>query len=62
MEVTSGMTAMTPEKVKNKIVEKIPMVKFGCPDDIASMACFLANEEAGYITGQVISINGGYLM
>ena len=60
--ITTGMTDMIPGKVKDKIIEKIPMIKFGHPDDIASMVCFLASEEAGYITGQVISINGGYLM
>jgi len=59
--ITTTMTDMIPEKVKNKIMEKIPMAKFGRPDDIANMVCFLASEEAGYITGQVISINGGYL-
>lgn len=60
--ITTGMTDMIPDKVKNKIIEKIPMAEFGCPDDIAGMVCFLASEEAGYITGQVIGINGGYLM
>lgn len=60
--ISTEMTEKIPEKVKEKILEKIPMAKFGCPDDIASMVCFLASEEAGYITGQVISINGGYLM
>jgi 3-oxoacyl-(acyl-carrier-protein) reductase len=60
--IKSDMTAKIPPEITNKILLKIPMARFGEPDDIAGMVCYLASPEAGYITGQVISVNGGYLM
>ena len=43
-------------------MDKIPMKKFGKPDDIANLALFLASEQSSYITGQTFHINGGMLM
>ena len=43
-------------------MEKIPMKKFGHPDDIANLAVFLASDRSSYITGQTFHVNGGMLM
>jgi 3-oxoacyl-[acyl-carrier protein] reductase len=43
-------------------VEKIPLARFGAPDDIAAAVAFLAGPEAGYITGQVLVVDGGMVM
>ena len=50
------------EKNMDKIVAKYPLGRIGQPTDIAPMIAFLASEGAGWITGQVMSINGGYSM
>ena len=47
---------------KNKIMDKIPMKKFGSPDDIANLALFLSSDLSTYITGQTFHVNGGMLM
>lgn len=59
--IKSDMTAKIPPEAAEKILAKIPMGKFGDPEDIAGIVCYLAGPEGGYITGQVISVNGGYL-
>ncbi len=57
--ITTEMTDVLPEEVKAKILERIPLARFGSTTDIAAMVDFLASEEGGYITGQVISVDGG---
>ncbi len=57
--ITTEMTDVLPEEVKGKILERIPLARFGSTTDIAAMVDFLASEEGGYITGQVISVDGG---
>ena len=47
---------------KLKYLKKIPLKKFGRPEDISKLAMFLISDEATYITGQTISIDGGLLM
>ena len=59
--IKTDMTDAIPDKVKGKILKKIPAGRFGKPEEIASLVAYLSSEEASYITGQVISINGGYL-
>ena len=49
-----------PQKVQDKIISKIPLGHFGTPQDIADAALFLASSDSDYITGQTISVNGGY--
>jgi 3-oxoacyl-[acyl-carrier protein] reductase len=56
------MTAALPPKISEQILEKIPMKYFGKPEDVAAAAAFLLSEEARYIPGQVLSIDGGMAM
>ena len=56
------MTAVLSEKVKELTKTQIPMGTFGQPEDVAKAVAFLASEEAGYITGQVLCVDGGMAM
>jgi 3-oxoacyl-[acyl-carrier protein] reductase len=56
------MTGVLPESIRTAVVEKIPLARFGAPDDIAAAVAFLAGPEAGYITGQVLVVDGGMVM
>lgn len=60
--IASAMTEKLNDKQKEAIMGAIPMKKMGNGDDIASAAVFLASDEAGYITGQTIHVNGGMAM
>ena len=60
--IISPMTDKLNEVQKNKILDNIPMKKFGEPNDIANLVYFLSTNEASYITGQNFHINGGMLM
>ena len=60
--VESPMTEKLDEKQKNNIMDRIPMKKFGIPDDIANTALFLASDLSSYITGQTFHVNGGMYM
>jgi len=60
--VETDMTAVLPQEVKDKMMASIPLKRFGQPDDIAYAVRFLAGEHAGYITGQVLRVNGGMYM
>ncbi len=60
--ITTSMTESIPENIKNEMLKSIPMGRFGSPDDVASAVVFLASPEAGYITGQVLHVNGGMYM
>lgn len=57
--ITTAMTEALPENVKDEMKRAIPLGRFGTPDDVANAVVFLASPEAGYITGQVIHVNGG---
>ncbi len=57
--IETDMTAGLSEDIKAKIVSGIALSRTGTPDDISGVACFLASEYAGYITGQTIIIDGG---
>ncbi len=59
--ITTDMTTRLPDETKESILSRIPLGRFGIPDDVAELAAFLASERAGYITAQVISIDGGVL-
>lgn len=60
--IATAMTEGLPDEVKKAFVELIPMKRFGTPDEVAQGVKFFLSEEASYITGQVLSINGGMLM
>ena len=60
--IESAMTGKLNDKQKDAIMGAIPMKRMGTPDDIAAAALFLASEEAAYITGQTIHVNGGMAM
>lgn len=60
--IHTDMTDALSEKVKSSIREEIPMKEFGNPEDVAKAVSFLASEGAGYITGQVLCVDGGMAM
>ena len=60
--ITTDMTAGLSEEIKKSIHSKIPLGKTGAPEDIAHAVAFLASPEAGYITGQVLCVDGGIVM
>ena len=60
--IKTEMTEVLKDEIKNSILEHIPMKAFGETEDIANAVAFLASEEARYITGQVISVDGGMAM
>ncbi|MFC2167730.1 3-oxoacyl-[acyl-carrier-protein] reductase [Acidobacteriota bacterium] len=60
--IATAMTDALSDSVKKMFVDIIPMKRFGTPEEVAHVVKFLISDEAAYITGQVISINGGMLM
>jgi len=60
--VATSMTESLPESVKKNFIDIIPMKRFGKPKEVAQVVRFLLSDDAAYITGQVININGGMLM
>jgi 3-oxoacyl-[acyl-carrier protein] reductase len=59
---TTEMTDVLPPQVKEKVLELIPLRRFGNVADIAQMVAFIASEHAGYITGQTFAVDGGMTM
>jgi len=60
--ISTAMTEALPESVKEGFMKLIPLRRFGAAEDVAAAVGFLLSEEAGYITGQVIHVNGGLYM
>lgn len=60
--IETDMTDVLSDAVREASVAQIPLGRFGKPEDIANAAAFLASEEAGYITGQVLHVDGGMVM
>ena len=57
--IATDMTDVLSEKIREEAVKTIPLKRFGSPEDIAHAAAYLASDYAGYVTGQVIGVNGG---
>ena len=60
--IETDMTRVLPDEVKKRILAQVPLGRIGKPEDIASAVKFLASEEAAYITGHVLAVNGGMYM
>jgi len=60
--ITTDMTDKLSEKVREELAAQIPLGRFGTPEDVAGAVLFLASEGSGYITGHVLSVNGGMYM
>ncbi|HEY8429931.1 MAG TPA: 3-oxoacyl-[acyl-carrier-protein] reductase [Sandaracinaceae bacterium] len=57
--IETDMTASLPESVKENAIAQTPLGRIGSPEDVAAAVLYLASDEAGYVTGQVIRVNGG---
>lgn len=60
--IETDMTHKLPEKVKQELLSQIPAGRYGTPEEVAAAVKFLVSDQAGYITGQVIHVNGGMFM
>jgi len=60
--IQSRMTDNLPEEIKEEMLKAIPLKAFGQPEDVANLVKFLASDDARYITGQVINVDGGMVM
>ncbi len=60
--IITAMTESIPENIKNEMLKAIPMSRFGTTDDVANAVVFFASPDAGYITGQLLHVNGGMYM
>ena len=60
--IDTGMTRALAENVRDQWVAQVPLGRLGTPDEVAAAVCFLASDEASYITGQVLAVNGGMYM
>ncbi|OPX25800.1 MAG: 3-oxoacyl-[acyl-carrier-protein] reductase [Candidatus Cloacimonas sp. 4484_140] len=59
--IQTAMTDTLPEEIQQKYLENIPMKRFGTPEDVGKLVLFLSSEDADYITGQTIIIDGGMI-
>jgi 3-oxoacyl-[acyl-carrier protein] reductase len=60
--IETDMTSVLPAEMKEKMLGTIPLKRFGAAEDVAAAVKFLSSEEAGYITGHVLDVNGGMYM
>jgi 3-oxoacyl-[acyl-carrier protein] reductase len=57
--VETDMLETVPERVQEKILQRVPLDRFATPDDVAGIVRFVASEDASYMTGQILAVNGG---
>jgi 3-oxoacyl-[acyl-carrier protein] reductase len=60
--IGTDMTDKIPEDLKANMLQSIPLGRMGQAEDVAKAVCFLASDEASYITGQVLNVDGGMVM
>jgi len=60
--ITTEMTAQMPEKIIKMMEKKVPVKRWGEPEDVANAYCFLASDEASYISGMVLNVDGGVVV
>lgn len=60
--IQTSMTAVIPDNIKEDMLRSVPLSRMGQPEDVARAVCFLASDDAAYITGQVLKVDGGMVM
>ncbi len=60
--VLTELTQDLPQELQQQVTERTPLGRFGTPEDVSAAVCFLASDEAAYITGQVLAVDGGLVM
>jgi 3-oxoacyl-[acyl-carrier protein] reductase len=60
--IETEMSAEWSEEMRQKIISEIPLKRLGQPSEVAAVVEFLVSDEAGFITGEIIDVNGGFLM
>lgn len=60
--ITTPMTAELPEAQRQRLAERIPLGRFGAPEDVAAAVVYLTSREAGWVTGATLHVNGGMVM
>jgi len=60
--IDTDMTSALPEAARTRMLESIPLARLGSAEDVANAVCFLASDQAAYVTGEVLKVNGGMYM
>lgn len=60
--IDTAMTRVLSTDVRDRLLQSIPLARFGTPEDVAGVVAFLASDVAGYITGQIVNVDGGMVM